>query len=116
MAGGVSSSTQDSRRRVLVRRGKRILLRNEAQLNCVSLRSRFDCVVRRGLSRVEMNAQKTGALDSPLRTEGRVFSFFAGQRRRCYRGDVTPATGRMMKITPPSGHRFSVCTSLDQTV
>jgi len=73
----------------LVRRGKRILLRNEAQLNCVSLRSRFDCVVRRGLSRVEMNAQKTGALDSPLRTEGRVFSFFAGQRRRCYRGDVT---------------------------
>jgi len=89
MAGGVSSSTQDSRRRVLVRRGKRILLRNEAQLNCVSLRSRFDCVVRRGLSRVEMNAQKTGALDSPLRTEGRVFSFFAGQRRRCYRGDVT---------------------------
>src|SRR5215475_6859602 len=35
MAGGVSSSIQDSRRRVLVRRRKRILLRNEAQLNFV---------------------------------------------------------------------------------
>src|SRR5215467_5395720 len=72
MAGGVSSSIQDSRRRVLVRRRKRILLKNEAQLNCVSLRSRFDGVARRGLSRVEMNAL-AGALDSPLRAEGRVF-------------------------------------------
>src|SRR6516162_2136124 len=67
MAGGVSSSTQDSRRRVLVRRGKRILLRNEAQLNCVSLRSRFDGVARRGLSRVEMNALRAPltALSAP---------------------------------------------------
>src|SRR5215470_993877 len=75
MAGGVSSTIQDSRRRALVRRRKRILLRNEAQLNCVSLRSRSDYVARRGLSRVEMNAQKTGALDSPLRAKGRVFHF-----------------------------------------
>jgi len=28
-----------------------------------------------GAERVEMNAQKTGALDSPLRAEGSVFSF-----------------------------------------
>src|SRR6516165_9748280 len=112
MAGGVSSSTQDSRRRVLVRRGKRILLRNEAQLNCVSLRSRFDCVVRRGLSRVEMNAQKTGALDSPLRTEGRVFSFFAGQRRRCYRGDVA-RVGRLLRY---SHARDSITEAWSSTV
>ena len=31
-------------------------LRNEASLNCASLRSRVHCVARRGLSRVEMNA------------------------------------------------------------
>ena len=31
-------------------------LRNEASLNFVSLRSQFDSVRRRGLSRVEMNA------------------------------------------------------------
>ena len=31
-------------------------LRNEASLNFVSLRSHFDSVRRRGLSRVEMNA------------------------------------------------------------
>jgi hypothetical protein len=31
-------------------------LRNEASLNLVSLRSHFDSVRRRGLSRVEMNA------------------------------------------------------------
>ena len=49
---------------------KRILLRNEAQLNCVSLRSRFDCVARRGLSRVKMNAL-AGALDSPLPRRGK---------------------------------------------
>jgi len=51
-------------------------LRNEASLNCASLRSRVHYVARRGLSRVEMNAQKAGALDSPLRAAGRVFSFF----------------------------------------
>ena len=31
-------------------------LRNEASLNCASLRSRVDYVAQRGLSRVEMNA------------------------------------------------------------
>ena len=31
-------------------------LRNEASLNCASLRSRVHYVARRGLSRVEMNA------------------------------------------------------------
>jgi hypothetical protein len=60
----------------LVRRRKRILLRNEAQLNCVSLRSSLHYVGLGKLSRVEMNAQKTGALDSsPNPTRGRVFSF-----------------------------------------
>src|SRR5215468_10299892 len=67
MAGGVSSSIQDSRSRVLVRGRNRILTRNEAQLNCVSLRSRFDGVARRGLSRVEMNALRAPltALSAP---------------------------------------------------
>jgi hypothetical protein len=38
---------------------------NEAQLNFVSLRSSLHDVGLGGLSRVEMNAQKKGALDSP---------------------------------------------------
>ena len=59
----------------MVRRRKRILLRNEAQLNFVSLRSPFDYVARRGLSRVEMNAQKTGALDSPSAPREECFHF-----------------------------------------
>src|SRR5215469_2551158 len=75
MAGGVSSSIQDSRRRVLVRRRKRILLRNEAQLNCVSLRSRFDYVARRGLSRVEMNAQKRAPLTALSAPREKCFHF-----------------------------------------
>src|SRR5262245_19685986 len=76
MAGGVSRSIQDSRRRVLVRHCKRILLRNEAQLNCISLRSSLHYVGLGKRSRVEMNAQKTGALDrSPNPTRGSVFSF-----------------------------------------
>ena len=51
----------------MVRRRKRILLRNEAQLNCVSLRSRNDGVARSGLSRVEMNALRAPltALSAP---------------------------------------------------
>src|SRR5215831_15815152 len=66
MAGGVSSSIQDSRRRVSVRRRKRILLRNEAQLNCVSLRSRFDC--GRAAKPVKGRDERpSGALDSPRR-------------------------------------------------
>jgi hypothetical protein len=40
-------------------------LRNEAPLNFVSLRSSLHYGGSSGLSRVEMNAQKTGALDSP---------------------------------------------------
>ena len=52
MTAGVGSSIKDYWRRVLVRRRKRILLRNEAQLNFVSLRSHFHCGARRNLSRV----------------------------------------------------------------
>jgi hypothetical protein len=37
-------------------RAKTTPLRNEAQLNCVSLRSPFNCELTHGLSRVEMNA------------------------------------------------------------
>ncbi len=60
----------------MVRGRKRILLRNEAQLNCVPLRSSLHYVGLGKLSRVEMNAQKTGALDgSPNPTRGSVFSF-----------------------------------------
>jgi hypothetical protein len=50
------------------------LLRNEASLNCVSLRSLFHYVGRLGLSRVEMNALR-GTRDSPLRPAGRVVIF-----------------------------------------
>src|SRR5215472_1753579 len=74
MAGGVSSSIQDSRRRVLVRRRTRILLRNDARLNCVSLRSRFDGVARRGLSRVEMNALRA-PLTAPSAPREECFHF-----------------------------------------
>src|SRR5215467_670787 len=76
MAGGVSSTIQDSRRRVLVRRRKRILLRNEAQLNFVSLRSPFDYVARRGLSRVEMNAQKRAPLTALSAPREECFHFW----------------------------------------
>jgi len=49
---------------------------NEAQLNFVSLRSSLHYGGVGGLSRVEMNAQKTGALDSPPNPKGRsVFDF-----------------------------------------
>ena len=45
---------------------------NEAPLNFVSLRSSLHYVGLEGLSRVEMNAQKTGALDSPSNPKGEV--------------------------------------------
>ena len=49
---------------------------NEAPLNFVSLRSSLHYVGLGGLSRVEMNAQKTGALDSPSNPKGEVcFTF-----------------------------------------
>src|SRR5215469_11789173 len=43
-------------------------LRNEASLNCASLRSRVHYVARRGLSRVEMNALRSPwtALSAPV--------------------------------------------------
>jgi hypothetical protein len=49
---------------------------NEAQLNFVSLRSSLHYVGLAGLSRVEMNAQKTGALDSPPNPKGEVCLIF----------------------------------------
>lgn len=49
---------------------------NEAPLNFISLRSSLHYAACAGLSRVEMNAQKTGALDSPSQPEERsVFHF-----------------------------------------
>ena len=53
---------------------KRILLWNEAQLKFVSLRSGFDCVARRRLSRV-CDERPSGALDSPRRAIGEVLFF-----------------------------------------
>src|SRR5215467_7683584 len=49
---------------------------NEAPLNFVSLRSSLHYAGLEGLSRVEMNAQKTGALDSPSNSKREVcFTF-----------------------------------------
>src|SRR5215469_7755882 len=45
---------------------------NEAPLNFVPLRSSLHYVGLGGLSRVEMNAQKTGALDTPPNPKGKV--------------------------------------------
>ena len=55
---------------------KRILLRNEAQLNFVSLRSRFDYG---GAERPVKGRDErpTGALDSSLRANGEVLLFIA---------------------------------------
>src|SRR5262249_5043086 len=51
---------------------------NEAPLNFVSRRSSLHYVGWERLSRVVMNAQKTGALDSPLPTQKeKCASFFA---------------------------------------
>ena len=49
---------------------------NEAPLNFVSLRSSLHDVGLEELSRVEMNAQKTGALDSPSNPKGEVCFIF----------------------------------------
>jgi hypothetical protein len=51
--------------------------RNEAPLNFVSLRSSLHDVGLEGLSRVEMNAQRTGALDSPSQPKGRSVLHFS---------------------------------------
>ena len=51
-------------------------LRNEAALNCASLRSRVHYVAPRALSRV-FDERPAGALDSPLRASGGLSSFFA---------------------------------------
>jgi hypothetical protein len=51
-------------------------LRNEAALNCVSLRSSLHCGGLGELSRVEMNAQRTSALDSSPNPERRRVSNF----------------------------------------
>ena len=58
-------------------KSKTFQLRNEAPLNFVSLRSSLHYVGLEGLSRVEMNAQKTGALDSPPTQREKCASFFA---------------------------------------
>jgi len=57
-------------------KSKTFQLRNEAPLNFVSLRSSLHYVGLEGLSRVEMNAQKTGALDSPSNPKGEVCFIF----------------------------------------
>jgi hypothetical protein len=53
-------------------KSKILLPWNEAPLNFVSLRSSLHYVGSGRLSRVEMNAQKTGALDSPPNPKGEV--------------------------------------------
>lgn len=50
---------------------------NEASLNFISLRSSLHYVGLGRLSRVEMNAQKTGALDRPSQPEGRSAFHFS---------------------------------------
>ena len=56
MAGGVAVPSRIPGDESWSEAAKESCLRNEAQLYRVSLRSRFDCVARRGLSRVKMNA------------------------------------------------------------
>ena len=51
---------------------KRTLIRNEALVHFVSLRSSLDFQDGQLLSRVEMNAP-SGALDSPLRDRWEIF-------------------------------------------
>src|SRR5215469_3401269 len=72
--GGVSSSIQDSRRRVLVRGRKKnpVMERSSTELRCASFLAPL-CGVG-GLSRVKMNAQKPGALDSLPTPKGEVYA------------------------------------------
>jgi hypothetical protein len=58
-------------------KNKIVLPWNEAQLNFVSLRSSLHYGGFGGLSRVEMNAQKTAALDSPPNPKRRSVSDFS---------------------------------------
>jgi len=58
-------------------KSKILLPWNEAPLNFVSLRSSLHYVGLDRLSRVEMNAQKTGALDSPPNPRGEACLIFA---------------------------------------
>jgi hypothetical protein len=58
-AAVASGSGQDASKK------QNLQLWNEASLNFVSLRSSLHYAGWEGLSRVKMNAQKTGALDSP---------------------------------------------------
>ena len=75
-------------------------LRNEASLNCASLRSRVHYVARRGLSRVEMNALRAPltALSAP-REDRRHFlldgadAFIDGQLYRYLACDPSAAAG-----------------------
>jgi hypothetical protein len=48
------------------KRAKTTPLRNEAQLNCVSLRSRLDCEVTYGAVKGQDERPLRGALDSPV--------------------------------------------------
>ena len=47
-------------------------LRNEAQLNCVSLRSQLDCEVIYGAVKGQDERPLRGALDSPVNHLGRL--------------------------------------------
>ena len=57
-------------------KSKTFQLRNKAPLHFVSLRSSLHYVGLEWLSAVEMNAQKTGALDSPSNRKGEVCFIF----------------------------------------
>src|SRR6516164_4792084 len=69
-------------------------LRNEASLNCASLRSRVHYVARRGLSRVEMNALRAPltALSAPREDCRHFLLDRADAFIEASYGDVTPTT------------------------
>jgi hypothetical protein len=71
---------------------------NEAPLHFVSLRSSLHDVGLEGLSRVEMNAQKTGALDSPSNPKGRSVLRFSLDTADDFIDGVTKA---ISLTTPP---------------
>src|ERR1700756_974468 len=68
--------TRPGERKPVKVQSKTFPLRNEAPPNFVSLRSSLHYVGWEELSRVEMNAQKTGALDSPSHPKGEVCLIF----------------------------------------
>src|SRR5215472_17720721 len=101
-------------------------LRNEASLNCASLRSRVHYAARRGLSRVEMNALRAllTALSAPVETcchflhdtadafiDGRLF--LAIQAQQISPGNSSLQTRRSIPRNPQGSRGRHVLSCFD---